>query len=186
VTNPEENQNPEIEFAAPNKLTAEDVASVLRERGWISSSEISAEQTAWCERAAFLLGPQAADRESLAGLLRLMFEYDAARAMASIEAHAVMTRYAARDVIRLLARLVLEGGPCTPDRFKEIVTALKERLDLGGREVLQPLRLALVGRAGGGELDRVILLVDAAATAGFAPTVKTLRERMIEFCSALD
>lgn len=186
MKNPEENRNPGIEVAAANKFTAEDVAGVLRERGWISSSEISAEQLAWCERAAFLLGPQAADREALAGLLRLVFEYDAARAMASTEAHAVMTRYAARDVIRVLARLVLEGGPCTPDRFKEIVTALKEGLGLGGREVLQPLRLALVGRAGGGDVDRVILLVDAAAGIGFAATVKTVRERMIEFCSALD
>jgi hypothetical protein len=48
------------------------------------------------------------------------------------------------------------------------------------------LRLALVGRAGEGQLDRVILLVDAAANAGFAANVKTVRERVIEFCSALD
>jgi hypothetical protein len=35
-------------------------------------------------------------------------------------------------------------------------------------------------------LDRVILLVDAAANAGFAANIKTVRERIIEFCSALD
>jgi hypothetical protein len=172
------------ESAAPlNLLTAGDVAGVLCERGWISG-DISAEQKGWCERAAFLLGPQAADRQALAELLRLVFEYDADLAMGDVEAHSVMTRYAARDVIRLLARLVLEGGSCTVERFKEIVTALKVGLDLRGREVLHPLRLALAGRAGGGELDRVILLVDAAAEGGFA--VKTVRQRMIEFCSALD
>lgn len=186
MTNPEENRDAGIEVAAANKFTAEDVAGVLRERGWISSSEISAEQSAWCERAAFLLGPQVADREALVGLLRLVFEYDAAQTMASTESHVVLTRYAARNVIRLLARLVLEGGPCTPERFKEIVTALKESLNLGAREVLHPLRLALVGRAGQGDLDRVILLVDAAAGIGFAGNVKTIRERIIEFCSALD
>jgi|ERR1035438_6549384 hypothetical protein len=172
------------ESAAPlNLFTAADVAGVLRERGWISG-DISAEQNVWCERAAFLLGPQAADREALAELLRLVFEYDADLVMGDVETHSVMTRYAARDVIRLLARLVLEGGSCTVERFKEIVTALKAGLDLRGREVLYPLRLALVGRAGGGELDRVILLVDAAAEGGFA--VKSVRQRMIEFCSALD
>ena len=177
---------PKSDVAIMNPFSAADVAALLRERGWISSSELSVEQSAWCERAAFLLGPQAADREALAELLRLVFEYDAAQAMASIEAHAVMTRCAARDVIRLLARLLLDDGPCTPERFKEIVTALKEKLDLRGREVLHPLRLALVGRAGEGQLDRVILLVDAAANAGFAANVKTVRERVIEFCSALD
>jgi|SRR5580704_4087804 hypothetical protein len=175
---------PKSDVAIANPFTAADVENVLRARGWVSSPEISAEQSAWCERAAFLLGPQAAEREALAELLRLVFEYNAARAMASVEAHVVMTRYAARDVIRVLARLVLEGGPCTVERFKEIVTVLKEGLDLRGREVLHPLRLALAGRAGEGDLDRVILLVDAAVGAGFA--VKTVRQRMIEFCSALD
>jgi Anticodon binding domain len=177
---------PKSDVAIMNPFSAADVAALLRERGWISSSELSVEQSAWCERAAFLLGPQAADREALAGLLRLVFEYDAAQAMASVEAHAVMTRYGARDVIRLLARLLLDDGPCTPERFKEIVTTLKEKLDLRGREVLHPLRLALVGRAGEGQLDRVILLVDAAASAGFPANVKTVRERVIEFCSTLD
>ena len=177
---------PKSDVAIMNPFSAADIAALLRERGWISSSELSAEQSSWCERSAFLLGPQAADREALAELLRLVFEYDAARTLASIEAHAVMTRCAARDVIRLLARLLLDDGPCTPERFKEIVTALKEKLDLRGREVLHPLRLALVGRAGEGQLDRVILLVDAAANAGFAANVKTVRERVIEFCSALD
>jgi Anticodon binding domain len=177
---------PKLDVGVANPFSATDVAKVLRDRAWLSSSETSAEQNAWCERAAFLLGPQVADREALAELLRLVFEYDAARAMATTDAHAVMTRYGARDVIRLLARLVLEGGPCTTERFKEIVTALKENLDLRGREVLHPLRLALVGRAGEGQLDRVILLVDAAAGAGFAANIKTVRERMIEFCSALD
>jgi len=174
-------ETPNSEVVIP--FRAGDVADILRDRGW-TSSEISAEQNAWCERAAFLLGPQAANRDALASLLRLVFEYDAARAMANVEAHAVMSRYAARDVIRLLARLVLEGGACTVERFKEIVTALKEGLDLRGREVLHPLRLALVGRAGEGDLDRVILLLDEASGAGFA--VKTVRQRMIEFCSALD
>jgi nondiscriminating glutamyl-tRNA synthetase len=177
---------PKSDVAIMNPFSAADVAALLRERGWISSSVISAEQSAWCERAAFLLGPQAADRDALSELLRLVFEYDAAGAIASVEAHAVMTRYGARDVIRLLARLLLDSGPCTPERFKEIVTTLKEKLDLRGREVLHPLRLALVGRAGEGQLDRVILLVDAAARAGFAANVKTVRERVIEFCSALD
>jgi hypothetical protein len=176
-------ETPNSEVAIANPFGAADVAGVLRERGW-SSPEISPEQMAWCARAAFLLGPQAGDREGLAALLLLVFQYDAARAMAGVDAHVVMTRFAARDVVRLLARLVLDGGACTVERFKEIVTALKEGLDLRGREVLLPLRLALVGRAGGGELDRVILLLDAAAVAGFA--VKTVRQRMIEFCSALD
>jgi hypothetical protein len=48
------------------------------------------------------------------------------------------------------------------------------------------VRLALAGRAGEGELDRVILLLDEAAGLGFAARVKSARERIVEFCSAMD
>jgi hypothetical protein len=52
--------------------------------------------------------------------------------------------------------------------------------------LFHPLRLALAGRVGEGGLDRVILLVDEAAVVGFAVKVKTVRERILEFCAALD
>jgi len=178
---PQDNEN-----VAVNPFGAADVAEVLASRGWEPVEDRGDDETrrAWCERAAFLLGPQVADRDGLADLLGLVFEYDAAVALSDVEAHNVMARYAARDVVRMLARLVLDGGACTRDRFSEIVTAMKTELDIRGRELFHPLRLALAGRSGEGELDRVILLVDPAWEAGFA--VKTVRERMVEFCSVME
>ena len=186
--NPGDNQT-----VAVNPFSAADVTEVLSTRGWMAADfslaggEVRGDEAArqeWCERAAFLLGPQVADREGLADLLGLVFEYDAARALSDVEAHNVMTRYAARDVIRLLARLVLDGGACTPERFSEMITALKAELDIRGRELFHPVRLALTGRSGEGDLDRVILLIDVAWEAGFP--VKTVRERMVEFCSVME
>ena len=182
--NPGDNQE-----VAVNPFCGADVAGVLLERGWnvavdtgTRGSDVT--RTEWCERAAFLLGPQVTDVAGLADLLGLVFEYDAERMMKDVEAHNVMTRHAARDVIRLLARLVLDGGACTPERFSEIVTAMKAELDIRGRELFHPVRLALAGRSGEGGLDRVVLLIDAASEAGFA--VKTVRERMVEFCSVME
>jgi nondiscriminating glutamyl-tRNA synthetase len=171
---------------AVNPFSAADVAEVLSARGWGAVEERGDEvaRAAWCERAAFLLGPQVVNRDGLADLLSLVFEYDAARVLNDVEAHNVMARYAARDVIRMLARLVLDGGACTPERFSEMVTALKAELDIRGRELFHPVRLALAGRSGEGDLDRVILLIDAAWEAGFA--AKTVRERMVEFCSVME
>jgi hypothetical protein len=178
---PGENQS-----VAVNPFCGADVAGVLAARGWNTAEERGdeAERSAWCERAAFLLGPQVVDRDGLADLLGLVFEYDAGRLLNEVEAHNVMARYAARDVIRMLAQLVLGGGACTPERFSEMVTAMKMELDIRGRELFHPVRLALAGRSGEGDLDRVILLIDAAAEAGFA--VKTVRERMVEFCSVME
>jgi nondiscriminating glutamyl-tRNA synthetase len=170
---------------AVNPFTSADVAEILREQGRVAS-ELSPEQVTWCEHAAAILGTNAADREALAELLRLVFQYDAREILERVESHAVLSRYAARDVLRHLALLLLEGAALNSDRFKKIVTALKEGLDIRGRELFHPIRLALAGRAGEGELDRVILLLDDAAAASFAVRVKSARERILEFCAALD
>lgn len=171
--------------AATSHYTARDVAEILREEGWLLG-DASPAQFAWCERAAALLGPQVSDRRSLADLLHLVFRYNAQELLAKVESHAVLSRYAARDVLRHLALLLLDGAPVTTERFKEIITALKDRVGLGSRELFHPIRLALTGRAGAGELDRVILLLDEAADLSFAVPVKPAHERILEFCAGLD
>jgi hypothetical protein len=52
--------------------------------------------------------------------------------------------------------------------------------------LFHPVRLALAGRAGEGEFDRVILLLDGAARLEWSVCVKNCRERILEFCGALD
>ncbi len=171
--------------AAANPFAAADVVAILRERGWLAM-EPSPEQHAWCERAASMLGGHAADRATLANLLGLIFQYDAREIISRVESHVVLSRYAARDVLRQVALLLLDGAALTSERFKEIVTALKDGMDLRGRELFHPIRLALAGRAGEGELDRVILLLDEAAAVSFTVPVKSAQARILEFCSALD
>jgi nondiscriminating glutamyl-tRNA synthetase len=168
-----------------NPFGATDVLAILKERGWLAG-EPTVQQTAWSERAAALLGVHVANREALEALLTLIFRYDAREILAAVESHVVLSRYAAREVLRNLASLVLEGGPLSVDRFREIIDALKAKLDLRGRELFHPIRLALAGRAGEGELDRVVLLLEDAAEASFASPVKRARVRILEFCSALD
>lgn len=162
------------------------------ERGWLAAvSDSDADPAsivagAWIAEAAALLGPHATDRDALAKLLGLIFEYDARKILASAEAHAVLLREGARDVIRELGLEVLAGPAVDSARFAEIVAAVKRRSGASSRALLHPIRLALAGRAGEGEVDRVILLLDsAAATQGLA-RVKTVRERMLEFCAVLD
>ena len=173
--------------AAPltNPFSSQDVLQILREQRWLERDP-SPEQTAWCKRAAALLSSHAADDVALADLLSLVFRYDASTILATVDAHVILSRYAARDVLRRLAFLLLAGGPLSAERFQEIVTDLKEKLEVRGRELFHPLRLALAGRSGEGELDRVILLLDDAAAANFTRPVKAPRARIIEFCAALD
>lgn len=179
--------NNALEHAPPaaSQYSAADVSAILRERAWLAGASTPAMQM-WLATAAALLGPQAPDRAALAELLHLIFHYDARAILHSVESHTAMSRAGARDVIRLLANLILDGPDVDSDRFKEIVTALKETLNARGRELFHPIRLSLAGRVGEGELDRVILLLDSAAALPFSVVVKGTRQRMLEFCSALD
>ncbi|MBI1738335.1 MAG: hypothetical protein HYR58_03720 [Acidobacteria bacterium] len=161
------------------------MAAILREHGWLQTAP-QPECHDWLTTAAALLGPQAPDRAALADLLGLIFRYDAHAILQSRETHAVMARDGARDVIRLLANLVLDCPDVDSDRFKQIVTTLKAALNCRGRELFYPIRLSLAGRVGEGELDRVILLLDSAAALPFRSPVKGTRRRILEFCSALD
>jgi glutamyl/glutaminyl-tRNA synthetase len=167
-----------------NPYTAADVVAILRENDWLTSDP-TPEQTAWSDRAAQLLGHYAEAPAGLTNLLRLVFHYDAAQILQSPDVHAALSRYAARDVIRHLALLLLDPAPFTSDRFKQIVAELKEKLEVRSRDLFHPIRLSLAGRIGEGELDRVILLLDEAAALPFATPVKSVRTRILEFCSTL-
>jgi hypothetical protein len=180
---PEENESPAA--VAVNPYTAEYVIAILAERGWIASAA-TPEQRLWCERAAAMLGAHAGDRDGLAELLGLVFHYEAREILARVESHVVLSRFAAREVLRQVALMLLDDAPLTSERFSEIVDVLKGTMGLRLRELFYPLRLALAGRAGEGGLDRVILLLDEAAGASFAVGVKSARVRILEFCSELD
>jgi len=170
---------------AENHFSAKDVAAILRQHSW-HTIDLSPEQSTWCQRAAALLGPQSPNHAALESLLTLIFHYDAAEILAQTDAHATLSRYAAREALRELASQLLDPAPLTPDRFNAVIDAMKTNLDIRGRELFHTIRLALAGRSGEGDLDRVILLLDDAAAANFSTPVKSARSRIIEFCSALD
>jgi hypothetical protein len=179
----------ESPLALANSFTAADVAAILRERGRLDAgheAEADAALQVWLARAAELLGPQAADRAALADLLGLIFSYDAAAILQDAANQAVLAREGARDVIRELANRVLDGGDVDSNRFKEIVDTMKAAMPYRSRAIFHPIRVALAGRSGDGELDRVILLLDAAARLPFTVAVKNTRQRTLEFCAALD
>jgi glutamyl/glutaminyl-tRNA synthetase len=171
------------------RFSGEEVRKILIRRGWLAEGSESLQNEAmktWLERAATLLGGQADGEQDLEELLRLVFHYEAGEVVGARENQDVLTREGARDVIRELANRALEGGDVDSDRFKEVIDELKRATPWRSRELFQPIRVALAGRAGDGVLDRVILLLDSGSKVEFSTPVKSVRQRMIEFCAAFD
>jgi hypothetical protein len=183
-----------IETAAErvHSCTPAEIEEILRGRAWLSPQDGCQSAPAlqalqeWLSRAAELLGPHATAPEDLDSLLELLFSYDAAELLRRRESQEVLARTGAREVLRELANRILEGGDVDSDRLKQIVEDLKLAVPYRSRAMFHPIRLALAGRAGEGELDRVILLIDSASKLAFAVHVKSTRQRMLEFCAALD
>ena len=168
------------------------VESILRAKGWLTAAN-TPELEDWMCAAADWLGMQAASRsentdaqrERFSSLLALVFCYDAAELLESRENQAAMAREGARDTIREMANRVLQGGDIDSSRLRGIIEELKQTFGSQGRRIFHPLRLALAGSTGEGELDCVILLLDSAAKLHFAVPVKGTRQRMLEFCAAM-
>jgi nondiscriminating glutamyl-tRNA synthetase len=176
---------PAVVQPVPPPLSAADILVILHKQEWLTSDP-TPEITAWCERAAALLAHSSTDRATLTGLLRVVFSYNAAQILESPESHSVIARSGAREVIRHVALFLLDPAPLSTDRFREIIEFLKTSVGLRSRDLFHPLRLALTGRAGEGDLDRIILLLDEAAALPFAVPIKSARTRILEFCAALD
>ena len=186
---PAERSPGEVPAQTENKFSALDVEAILRECGWFAPHapvDDDPALQAWLARAAGFLGPHSLDRDALTELLSLFFRYDAVACMQRTESQTVMSREGARAVIREIANRLLDGGDIDSERLSEIVDSVKKSTPYRSREIFHPLRLALTGRSGEGELDRVILLIDSAARLDFAMPVKSCRQRMLEFCAVLD
>lgn len=178
-----------ITSLGPLPWSASGVEKLLIERGWLRAAndrQPDSRLNEWLERAAELLGPHAKDGSELAALLAPIFSYDAAMLLEQRQTQTALSRTGAREIIRELARQVLAAGDVDSDRFKEIIEALKLAVPHRSRAMFHPIRLALAGRVGEGELDRVVLLIDPASKLEFAVPVKSVRQRMVEFCAALD
>src|SRR5947209_20298948 len=96
--------------ATASLFQAADVQDILRQNGWIVDTA-SPEQLAWCERAAPYVSAHMANRNDVAELLGLIFEYDAQSIVSTVESHCVLSRTAARGLIRQLACPLRERQP---------------------------------------------------------------------------
>src|SRR5690606_14363956 len=121
--------------------------------------------------------------------LRLVFEYDAARAVARDDVRAEFASDEARAVARALADVLEAWGPLLDrETFRAAASEVRDRTQQKGRALFHPIRVALTGEIEGPELDLLVPAVDRGAAlppgSGVAPIV-ACRIRARRFVEAL-
>jgi len=121
--------------------------------------------------------------------LRFLFAFDPRHALGVPEVAEVLAHDGAHAVVECLAR-ELSRGPRLADRerFRAVVTAVKQQTGQKAKSLFHPIRVALTGEAGGPELDLAVPAIDRGAElpadAGLAP-ILGCRERAAAFAQAL-
>jgi glutamyl-tRNA synthetase/nondiscriminating glutamyl-tRNA synthetase len=120
--------------------------------------------------------------------LRLLFDYDAARALAQPGVRDEMAADGARAVTSALAEELASAPRLDRETFRAVANQIKTRTGQKAKALFHPIRVALTGRAEGPELDLAIPAIDRGAElpsdAG-VPKILGCRERAAAFVAAL-
>ena len=123
------------------------------------------------------------------GRLALLFDYDAARALAAAGIREEMSGAAARTVASALAEELAASPRLDRDRFRAVANQVKARTGQKAKALFHPIRIVLTGRADGPELDLAIPAIERGAEvpadAG-VPRILGCRERAAAFVLALE
>jgi glutamyl-tRNA synthetase/nondiscriminating glutamyl-tRNA synthetase len=121
--------------------------------------------------------------------LAFLFDYSASKALADPHIGAEMRGENARAVIRALAERLAAEPRLDRERFRAVAAQVRTRTGQKARALFHPIRVALMGRAEGPELDLSIPAIDHGAElppeAGL-PEILGCRERAAAFAAALN
>jgi nondiscriminating glutamyl-tRNA synthetase len=126
--------------------------------------------------------------DQVPGRLSFLFDFDVERALADRAVRDEMRGDSARQVVAALADVLRSAPRLDRDRFRTAANEVKTRTGQKARALFHPIRVALMGRPEGPELDLAVPAIDRGAElppgAGL-PTILGCRERAAAFASAL-
>ncbi len=140
----------------------------------------------WADRLADLLVPYVDRLEQLPERAGIIFNYNATKALDAPENAEVLAAEKTRAIVQGFARRATEESKLTPERFKEIMNELKTETGAKGKDLFHPVRVMLIGAHSGPDFDRLIPLIEEGSQLELPIHVKSVRERVSEFKSALE
>ena len=139
---------------------------------------------AWIERVLDAVLKNVSLLSQLPEAARIIFEFDAQRALATPEFQELLANPAAREVLKAFIPKVLAESTLTYERFREITKAVQKETGKKGKDLYHPIRMALTGAGSGPELEKLIPIYEEGAKLSLGQHVKSVAERLREFSEA--
>jgi nondiscriminating glutamyl-tRNA synthetase len=144
---------------------------------------------AWFDRMLALLLPAVDRLDQLPARASLIFNYDAAAALAASDNAEVLAlphtdAVVARFMVKVLSDESAREAQVTPERFKQIVNEVKAETGAKGKELFHPIRIIITGSHSGPEFDKLVPLLEEGSRLNLAKHVLSVRERVEAFAKA--
>ncbi|MCU1312556.1 MAG: gltX2 [Acidobacteriaceae bacterium] len=133
--------------------------------GYLGVREKASEELKeWFERLIAVLLPGVDRLDQLPAKAAFIFSLDSAKTKADPENAAILASELGQRVIgAFAARALAEPGPITPERFKELMSQVKQETGAKGKDLFHPVRILLTGSHSGPEFDKIIPLFESGA-----------------------
>ena len=151
------------------------------QRAGLLPDQLSPEVSQWFSATLALLVPYVNKLDELPAKAAILFQHNAAAAVASPDNAEALNAGTASTVIKAFADRAASDGALTPERFKAIMNEVKDATGTKGKDLFHPVRIMLIGSHSGPEFDKLLPLLEQGSALALPVHVKNVRERVTEF-----
>ena len=160
-------------------------AEFLKRAGLLPASA-NGNVSGWSNGLVDLLAPYVDRLDQLPEKAKIIFNGDAKAALVMPENAEALAGGKARAVAQAFARRVEGQPPLTAERFKAIMDEIKTETGAKGKDLFHPVRIMLIGSHSGPDFNKLIPLIEEGSRLELPVRVKSVKERVDEFISAMD
>jgi len=164
----------------PPQRLVELATPFLRSAGYLGE-QLTPEATAWLEGVLNAVLKNLSTFEQLPDAVRIIFDYDAAKAVGELNLEATP---GARAVLGAIIPKALAHPELSYEQFRALTKEVQKETGNKGKDLFHPIRVALTGAASGPELEKLIPIYEAGSKLALPRHVKSVAERLSEFALA--
>ena len=157
----------------------------MLQRAEMVPASVNGSVSGWVGSLVDLLAPYVDKLDQLPEKAKIIFDGNAATALAVPENAEVFANEKARAVAEAFAKRVAAEQALTAERFKAIMDEIKSETGAKGKDLFHPVRIMLIGSHSGPDFNKLIPLIEDGSKLELPAHVKSARERAEEFLGAM-